>query len=162
MREIKMEAKTKRGTEYTLKGNRLGGLTMKDERIYIRIPEELKRDFLRICQKESINKSALLRRWIEDYVKERRDLIMTKVIKEIDRRDDFPVRDESYVVGQVEDGRYFFCWGGEYPREEWLQDGVHEVVPEMDIENGESGIEFFETEDEARESMNAAISAAAL
>ena len=43
---------------------------MKDERIHMRIPAGLKQEFIDKCERETINPSALVRKWIEEYVKE--------------------------------------------------------------------------------------------
>jgi len=37
--------------------------------IHLRIPEELKKEFDQICDKKHINKSALIRSWVEDFIK---------------------------------------------------------------------------------------------
>lgn len=41
-----------------------------DSRYYIRIDNELKERFKEKCEQEAINPSALVRKWIEEYVKE--------------------------------------------------------------------------------------------
>ena len=74
-----------------------------------------------------------------------------QIVETIERREDYPVRDESYLVGRVEDGRYFFAWGPEYP--------YREEVPAEDISDGESGISYHTTVDEALEAMQAAVEA---
>ena len=74
-----------------------------------------------------------------------------KVIETIERREDYPFRDEAYLVGRVEDGRYFFAWGPEYP--------YADEVPADDIPDGESGISFHDKLDEALEAMEAAVKA---
>ena len=43
---------------------------MKDERIHIRIPADLKQEFLRVCDEKAVNPSKLIRKWIEEYSKE--------------------------------------------------------------------------------------------
>jgi hypothetical protein len=77
---------------------------------------------------------------------------MAKVVEKIARRDDFPIDGEAYVVGKVDDGRYFFAWGPEYP--------FADEVPAYEIEDGESGISFHDTEDGAKKAMNKAVKAA--
>lgn len=74
-----------------------------------------------------------------------------KVVEVIERREDYPVRDEAYLVGKADDGRYFFAWGPEYP--------YADEVPSRDILDGESGISFHASEDEALEAMQKAIEA---
>ena len=81
---------------------------------------------------------------------------MVKVVEFIEEKHDYPFMGESYTVGKTEDGRYFFSWGPDYPRDE----GDGDVVPDHDIEDGESGISFHATADEALEEMQAAIDAA--
>lgn len=67
---------------------------------------------------------------------------------------DFPIDGEMYIVGRY-DGKYFFAWGHSIPR------GIVEgsVVPSSNIHDGEDGIGFFETLEEAEEEMYAAIRA---
>lgn len=62
----------------------------------------------------------------------------------------FPIDGEAYVVGE-QMGRYFFAWGPEYP--------FADELPEEDITNGESGIEWFETRKEAYQKYLEAIDA---
>lgn len=38
--------------------------------IRVRITEELKERFAAVCDKNAINQSALIRKWIEEYTKE--------------------------------------------------------------------------------------------
>ena len=76
---------------------------------------------------------------------------MTKVIEIIEEKTDFPNVDESYTVGKVDDGRYFFAWGPDYP--------IEDEVPAYEVEDGESGITFHDTADEALSAMQDAVSA---
>lgn len=55
-------------------------------------------------------------------------------------REDFPTDGEAYVVGE-QMGRHFFAWGSDYP--------FADELPSDDITNGESGIEWFGTEEDA-------------
>lgn len=55
-------------------------------------------------------------------------------------KEDFPIDGEAYVVGE-QFGRYFFAWGPEYP--------FADELPGKDITDGESGIEWFSTEEDA-------------
>ena len=66
-------------------------------------------------------------------------------------KEDFPIDGEAYVVGE-QMGRYFFAWGPEYP--------FSDELPEEDITNGESGIQWFETEEEALQEYLDAVEAA--
>lgn len=74
-----------------------------------------------------------------------------KVVEVIECREDYPVRDEAYLVGKAEDGRYFFAWGPEHP--------YADEVPDRDILGGESGISFHATAEEALKAMQKAIEA---
>lgn len=68
---------------------------------------------------------------------------------------DFPIDGEMYIVGRY-DGKYFFAWGHSIPR------GIVEdpsVVPSSNIHDGEDGIRFFDTLEEAEEEMYSAIRA---
>lgn len=58
----------------------------------------------------------------------------------IKRKENFPVDGEAYVVGELM-GRYFFTWGPEYP--------FADELPAEDVTNGESGIKWYETKEEA-------------
>ena len=81
---------------------------------------------------------------------------MAKVVEVIEEKVDFPNVDESYTVGKVDDGRYFFSWGPDFPRDGRNGD---DVVPAYDIEDGESGISYHDTADEALSAMQDAMSA---
>lgn len=68
----------------------------------------------------------------------------------IEVREDFPNRDEAYAL--LTDGKRFaFAWGHVYPHAE--------EVPAENVPAGESGIEWFDTEEEARSAMNEASAA---
>ena len=62
------------------------------------------------------------------------------MINVIKRKENFPVDGEAYVVGEKM-GRYFFAWGPEYP--------FADELPAEDVTNGESGIKWYETKEEA-------------
>lgn len=72
-----------------------------------------------------------------------------KVVKEIKWINDFPNRDEAYRVGMVENGKYFFAWGPDFPYKEEL--------PSIDVKDGESGVSYHETEEDALKEMNDAV-----
>lgn len=74
-----------------------------------------------------------------------------QIIEIIKRHEDYPIRDESYLVGRVEDCRYFFAWGPEYP--------YTNELPAADVLDGESGISYHATADEALEAMKEAVEA---
>ena len=61
-------------------------------------------------------------------------------MNEILFRDNFPNSGEAYKVGEL-NGRYFFTWGRIYP--------FTCEVPTEDILDGESGIEWHDTEEAA-------------
>lgn len=73
------------------------------------------------------------------------------MINIIERRENFPIDGEAYVVGE-QMGRYFFAWGPEYP--------FADELPSENITDGESGIEWFETEEEVLQKYLDAIEAA--
>jgi len=71
-------------------------------------------------------------------------------VETIEIREDFPVRDEAYAI--LTDGqRFAFAWGPQYP--------YADEVPAQDVKDGESGIEWYETEEEARAAMQATVEA---
>mgnify|MGYP001497918127 CR=1 FL=1 len=72
-------------------------------------------------------------------------------VETIEVRDDFPMRDEAYALLRGEDGRVAFAWGWKYP--------YAEELPAEDVKDGESGFEWYDSEDAARAAMNDAISA---
>ena len=41
---------------------------MKDDRIHIRIPADLKQEFLRVCDEKAVSPSKLIRKWVEGYI----------------------------------------------------------------------------------------------
>jgi len=124
--------------------------------ISFRVPKELRDRFDRVCEAGAVNKSKLIRQWIETYTeeKEKEMKIMTKVAEYIEEKHDYPITGESYTVGKVDDGRYFFAWGPDYPAED--------EVPAYDIEDGESGISYHGTADEALTAMQDAVDAVEL
>lgn len=61
----------------------------------------------------------------------------------------FPLVDENYVLGSTEGGKYFFSWGG------W----DIEELPNEEVLDGESGVKYFDTLEEAALSMKEAIEA---
>jgi len=124
--------------------------------ISFRVPKELRDRFDRVCEAGAVNKSKLIRQWIETYTeeKEKEMKIMTKVAEYIEEKHDYPITGESYTVGKVDDGRYFFAWGPDFPK--------NDEVPAYDIEDGESGISYHVTADEALTAMQDAVSAVKL
>jgi len=69
----------------------------------------------------------------------------------IDIREDFPNRDEAYAILRGADGRFAFAWGPKYP--------YAEQVPAQDMKDGTSGIEWHDTESDARAAMEDAVAA---
>ena len=74
-----------------------------------------------------------------------------KAIETIEMKENFPVDGESYLVGKGENGKYFFAWGPEIP--------YSDEVPAEDISDGESGISWYQTKDEALNAMKEAVEA---
>ena len=72
-------------------------------------------------------------------------------VEVLEIREDFPVRDEAYALLRGDDGRYAFAWGPTYP--------YAEELPAENVKDGESGIEWYETEYDARAAMEQAASA---
>jgi len=62
------------------------------------------------------------------------------MINIIERKENFPVDGEAYIVGEVA-GKYFFAWGSLFP--------FTDELPAEDVTNGESGIKWYETKKEA-------------
>ena len=118
-----------------------------------RIDEELLARFDRVNDNLAVNGSEVVRRLIEEYTKEKeKELnVMAKVVEYIEERTDFPAVDEAYTVGKVDAGRYFFAWGPDFPK--------NDEVPAYEIEDGESGISYHDTADEALKEMQAAVDA---
>lgn len=70
---------------------------------------------------------------------------VVKVEKVIEFKENFPIDGEAYIVGKGENGKYFFAWGPEIPYDE--------EVPAENVPDGDSGIEWYETEKEATSEM---------
>lgn len=68
----------------------------------------------------------------------------------IERKENFPVDGEAYVVGELM-GRYFFTWGSVFP--------FVDELPEKEITDGENGIQWYETKKEALQEYLDAINA---
>jgi len=68
-------------------------------------------------------------------------------VERIDIREDFPNRDEAYAILRGDNGRYAFAWGAY---------SYADTVPAQDVKDGESGIEWFDTEADARAAMQEA------
>lgn len=77
---------------------------------------------------------------------------MKKVVEIIEFKENFPVDGEAYTVGKVEDGRFFFAWGSEYP--------YSEEIPGVEIPDGEGGISYHPTKEEAMKAFSEAVEAA--
>lgn len=72
-------------------------------------------------------------------------------VETVEIREDFPVRDEAYALLRGENGYFAFAWGPKYP--------YADEVPAQDVKDGESGIEWYDSEDAARTAMNRAVEA---
>lgn len=62
------------------------------------------------------------------------------MINIIERKENFPVDGEAYIVGELA-GKYFFAWGSTFP--------FADELPETDITDGENGVQWYETKKEA-------------
>lgn len=69
----------------------------------------------------------------------------------IERKENFPIDGEAYIVAKTEDGRYCFAWGPKFP--------YSNKVPSYDINDGDSGISFYTLLEDALEEMNEAVEA---
>ena len=116
-----------------------------------RIDVELLERFDRINQALAANGSEVVRRLIQKYVEEKEKEAMVSVEETIEFKENFPIDGEAYTVGQAENGQYFFAWGPEYP--------FSEKIPGYDIPDGESGIRWYETKEEALQEYLDAIDA---
>lgn len=56
-----------------LENTKQGGVNLKSENIMIRVPSDLKKDFMQITDAKHVNASALIRSWIEEYIKENKE-----------------------------------------------------------------------------------------
>jgi len=146
---------------------------MKKKVIQARISEKLLERFDAALEWEGLSRSDFILHSIREYIdkieKKKGELkmtftkedaqkkemnIMTKVIEIIEEKTDFPNADESYTVGKVDDGRYFFAWGPDFPK--------NDEVPGYEIEDGDSGISYHGTADEALTAMQDAVDAVEL
>lgn len=74
---------------------------------------------------------------------------------------DFPIVDEVYVIGKVTSEKlekpYFFSWGDKIPKRMIeAENNVEVEIPVENIPNGEDGVEFFATKEEAVQVMKEA------
>lgn len=106
--------------------------------------------FDRINEFLAVNGSEVIRRLIEQYVKEKEEALKVKVEDVIEMKENFPVDGEAYAVGKA-NNLYFFAWGPEYP--------YVDVVPCYEVPDGASGIKWYSTKKEALTAMNEAVEA---
>ncbi len=59
------------------------GSVIKLDRMHLRIEQELKERFEKICKQKSLNKSALIRNWIEEFVEEHEKPLVSMDILDI-------------------------------------------------------------------------------
>lgn len=71
-------------------------------------------------------------------------------VDRVDIHEDFPNRDEAYAI-LTDSERFAFAWGPKLP--------YADVVPAQDVRDGESGIEWYDSENDARAAMEAALEA---
>lgn len=116
-----------------------------------RIDENLLERFDRVNEALAVNGSEVIRRLMEQYTSEKEEELKVEVVEIFEMKDDFPIDGEAYTVGQAENGQYFFAWGPEYP--------FSEEVPGYDIPDGESGVQWYETKEEALQEYLDAIDA---
>lgn len=121
---------------------------MRKKQFYI--PVSLSERFDRVNQALAVNGSEILRRLISEYTDEKERELSVPVEEIIEIREDFPNDGEAYVVGKA-NGKYFFAWGPKYP--------FADKVPSFDIPDGESGIEWYETQKAAISAMEEAVKA---
>lgn len=53
----------------------------KQIRVAVRLPEDLKNDFMTLCEEKAINSSALIRKWIEDWTNQQKPNVPKEVIE---------------------------------------------------------------------------------
>lgn len=76
---------------------------------------------------------------------------ITVKVDRLDIKDNFPTHGEAYAI--LTDGtRFAFAWGSEYPYE-------YENVPREDQLAAESGVQWFETKEQAYSAQKQAIDA---
>lgn len=74
-------------------------------------------------------------------------------VDRVDIKDNFPIDGEAYAI--LTDGtRFAFAWGSEYPYD-------YENVPREDLLASESGVQWFETKEQALSAQTQAIVAVA-
>ena len=114
-----------------------------------RIESDLLDRFDRINEFLAVNGSEVVRRLMEQYVAEKEKVLKVKVEEVIEMKENFPTDSEAYAVGKAENGKYFFAWGSEF---------FHvDVVPCYEVPDGESGIKWYNTKNEAMTTMNEVI-----
>lgn len=123
---------------------------MKTTRTF-RIDVDLAERFSRVTDALMVNGSEVIRRLMKKYVEEKEEELKVKVEEIIERRDNFPNDGEAYVVGKAENGKYFFAWGWEYP--------YADEVPGYNIQGGENGISWHNTEKQAMAELQEAVEA---
>lgn len=116
-----------------------------------RFESDLLDRFDRINEVLAVNGSEVVRRLMERYVEEKEGELKVKVEEVIEMKENLPVDGEAYAVGKAENGKFFFAWGSEYP--------YADEVPSYDIPDGECGIKWFDSKNEALAAMNEAVEA---
>ncbi len=113
------------------------------------LPEELHKKVMMEAADKGIRASHIVEKALLEYF-EKGENNLLKVIEIVELKENFPIDGENYTVGKAEDGRYFFAWGSYIHTEE---------VPAREIRDGEEGIEYFRTNEEAMKAMNDAMEA---
>ncbi|MCB5935641.1 hypothetical protein LI012_12730 [Caldibacillus thermoamylovorans] len=117
----------------------------------IRINSDLLDRFNRVNNALAANGSEVIRRLMETYVIQKEEELKVKVEDVIEMKENFPIDGEAYVIGKGENGKFFFAWGSEVP--------YVDEVPLYDVPNGECGIKWFGSKNEALAAMNEAVEA---
>lgn len=73
----------------------------------------------------------------------------TRNVQVVKRYDNFPVDGQDYCLGQDHAGRWFFAWGYQWPK--------MGRVPALDVEEGNNGIHWHATLDEAERDLRQAM-----
>ncbi len=76
-----------------------------------------------------------------------------KEVKEIIKRiEDYPRKDESYVLGKTDTG-YFFAWGSTFPREQEINGRVKCIVPAGNIDIADDGVTHYWHQEQAEDAL---------
>jgi len=118
---------------------------MKTVNLNIRISEEMRNEFKRIAEENAQNPSALMRKWIKNYIKENKNLGGIEMIENVEVHEvDFIEEFEKDISNTTDTGKHAYVLSkinnGEF----------YEVSYEID-ELGTGNTYYFKTEKEARD-----------